>query len=107
MRRILTIIPMILLPLLVFSQNTDRDIEQIIENITDYMSEDDEGQSIDIDILYDDLTYFYTNKINLNTATKEQLQRLQFLSDIQIENILRYVYTANQMQTLRDRKSVV
>ena len=82
MRRILTIIPMILLPLLVFSQNTDRDIEQIIENITDYMSEDDEGQSIDIDILYDDLTYFYTNKINLNTATKEQLQRLQFLSDI-------------------------
>lgn len=100
MRRILTIIPMILLPLLVFSQNTDRDIEQIIENITDYMSEDDEGQSIDIDILYDDLTYFYTNKINLNTATKEQLQRLQFLSDIQIENILRYVYTANQMQTI-------
>ena len=70
------------------------------------MSEDDEGQSIDIDILYDDLTYLYTNKINLNTATKEQLQRLQFLSDIQIENILRYVYTSNQMQTIYELQLV-
>ncbi len=83
-----------------FSQNTSQSIEQIIENITDYISDEEEEENIDIDLLYDDLNYFYESKINLNTATREQLKRLQFLTDIQIENILSYVYLTKGMKSI-------
>lgn len=38
--------------------------------------------------------------VNINTATKRQLEEFPFLTDIQIENILAYVYINGQMQTL-------
>lgn len=38
--------------------------------------------------------------INLNSATREQLEQFPFLSDIQIEHILAYIYLHGQMKTL-------
>ena len=38
--------------------------------------------------------------VNINAATKRQLEEFPFLTDIQIENILAYVYINGQMQTL-------
>lgn len=44
--------------------------------------------------------------VNLNTATKQQLEQFPFLSDIQIENLLAYVYIHGQMQTIYELQSV-
>ena len=39
------------------------------------------------------------NPININTATKEQLERFPFLSDQLVENILYYLYKYGPMLT--------
>ena len=44
--------------------------------------------------------------VNINTATKRQLEEFPFLTDIQIENILAYVYINGQMQTLYELQLV-
>lgn len=44
--------------------------------------------------------------VNLNTATKQQLEQFPFLTDIQIENLLAYVYIHGQMQTIYELQSV-
>lgn len=38
--------------------------------------------------------------VNLNKATREQLEQFPFLSDIQIEHLLAYIYIHGQMETL-------
>lgn len=44
--------------------------------------------------------------VNINAATKRQLEEFPFLTDIQIENILAYVYINGQMQTLYELQLV-
>lgn len=38
--------------------------------------------------------------VNLNTATRQQLEQFPFLSDIQIEHLLAYIYIHGRMETL-------
>lgn len=104
--RLLCVVVLMVATLDIFSQGKPDDIERIIENITDYIAAENEDETLDIDLLYDDLTYFYKNKIELNTATKEQLERLQFLSDIQIENILAYIYFTKGMKSIYEMQLV-
>lgn len=44
--------------------------------------------------------------VNINTATKQQLEQFPFLTDLQIENLLAYVYIHGQMQTLYELQLV-
>lgn len=44
--------------------------------------------------------------LNLNTVTKQELEQFPFLTDIQIENLLAYVYIHGQMQTLYELQLV-
>lgn len=83
-----------------FAQDNSPVINAIIEEITEYMAENEESANIDIDQIYDDLQYLYEHKINLNTATRDQLERLPFLSKVQIENILAYVYITHGMRSI-------
>ncbi|MDO4725848.1 MAG: helix-hairpin-helix domain-containing protein [Porphyromonadaceae bacterium] len=106
MRKYLITVILIASSAFTFSQDTNQNFEQIIENITNYIRDEGEEENIDIDLLYDDLSYFYETKINLNTATKEQLKRLQLLSDIQIENILSYVYLTKEMKSIYELQLV-
>ena len=54
----------------------------------------------------EELSHRLREKINLNTATKEQLEMFPFLSDIQIENLLAYIYQYGEMQTLYELQLV-
>ena len=56
--------------------------------------------------LFNDLIQIANHPILLNTATKEQLEQLMFLSDYQIENLLYYLYTSGAMKTLYELKAV-
>ncbi len=74
--------------------------DDVLDMIKIYLQEDDKAdiqlnENID-EILYD----IHQNPINLNTATREQLEQLPFLSDIHIENILFYIYITKEIKSI-------
>lgn len=56
--------------------------------------------------LYADLSYLSEHPFNLNTLTEEQLKKLPFLSDEQIEALLKHLLVYGQMHTLYELKNV-
>ena len=66
------------------AQDATGNTEQIIADIYEQVSEDAEME-IDFTSLYEDLMALTENPINLNKTNKEELEKLQFLSDTQIE----------------------
>lgn len=73
--------------------------DRVIEKIYEQLMETTEGEG-DFSTLYDDLSFFVENPINLNNTTKEELEKLRLLSDIQIENLLYYIYVNGKMETI-------
>ena len=67
----------------------------------DFLQCEDE-ENINWDQLLEELSNYKENPLNLNIATKEELEQFTFLSAIQIENILAYVYIKGQMQTIHE-----
>ena len=70
--------------------------EQIIEQLVD---NNEEISTSHWQNLMEDLAELKEHPININTATKEQLERFPFLSDQLIENILYYLYKYGPMLT--------
>lgn len=54
--------------------------------------EADEGDAAQWEEAFDQLTELENHPINLNSATREQLERLPFLSARQVGDLLEYVY---------------
>ena len=73
--------------------------EQIIADIFEKLTAESE-ETIDYESFYDDLMFCAENPINLNQTNREELEKLQFLSEIQIENILSYVYDNGELKTI-------
>lgn len=63
-------------------------IEVLVETIAEQAGEDD--QNIDYNALVDDLLLYSEKPLNLNTATREDLERLVILDDISINALLRH-----------------
>ena len=86
------------------AQNPSVDIlEEVIEDIS---VNNDDSEEINWEYKIEELSERIQQPVNLNTATKEQLEQLPFLSDIQIENLLAYVYIHGQMQTIYELQLV-
>ena len=69
------------------------DVRQYITSLLeDYAIENDTEVGEDDDII-DRLMDIYNSPIDLNLATREQLEALPFLSDFQIENLLAHIYS--------------
>ena len=60
-----------------------------------------------IENLFEELSYLSENPFNLNTVTKSELERLPFLSEMQIENLLYYAYKYAPLQSIYELKNVV
>ncbi|MEI6754255.1 MAG: helix-hairpin-helix domain-containing protein [Paludibacter sp.] len=87
------------------AQDAASTTEQIIADIFEkFTAESDE--TIDYESFYDDLMFCSETPIKLNKTTKEELEKLQFLSEIQIEHILSYVYEYGAMQTIYELQLV-
>ena len=82
-----------------FAQENNENIEQIIADIFEQYAEESE-ETMDFDTFYEDLMIFAQQPINLNKTSREELERLPFLSDIQVENILYYIYRVKKMETI-------
>ncbi len=65
-----------------------------------------EAENTDWEDELEELSHRMTDKLNLNTATRQQLEMFPFLSDIQVENLLAYVYIHGEMQTLYELQLV-
>jgi len=72
-----------LMPVWAQAQTVNDIIADIYEQVAEYGG--------NLENLSQDFMEIYQNKINVNTATAEDLERLRFLSDKQIDNILLYV----------------
>ncbi len=81
-------------------------VDRVIEKIYDFLMEDVEEGELDYGDLYDDLAAIYESPINLNAATPEELAQLRFLNDLQIENLMYYLYKVERMQTIYELQLV-
>ncbi len=81
------------------------DVRQAITDLLEPLAEKQLVQE-DYSELLDDLVYLYENPLNLNSATKEELEQIPFLSDYQIENILFYVYNNGPLLTIYELNAV-
>lgn len=73
--------------------------EQLIADIFEQYTQESEDE-IDFDTFYEELLTVSENPINLNLTRREELEKLLFLSDIQIENILKYIYRFGPIYTI-------
>ncbi|MBN2893103.1 MAG: helix-hairpin-helix domain-containing protein [Bacteroidales bacterium] len=63
--------------------------EQVIETLIEEIAANSD-EELDYSTIYDDLHYFMDNPLNLNEATKGNLNKLHFLNDLQIDEIIEY-----------------
>ena len=100
LKRLIIVINLLLITAVNNAQTPFTDVvEDVLENIAvnNYEDEDIDWSNIIID-LYEQID----NPINVNSATKQELERFPFLSHIQIENILAYIYLHGEMKTLSE-----
>jgi hypothetical protein len=59
-----------------------------------------------IENLQEELSYLSENPFNIQTVSKQDLERLPFLTDIQIENLLYYIYRYGPVINIYELKNV-
>lgn len=70
-----------------FSQQEGAENESMIENYIEEITASTD-QELDYTQIYEDLTYYLDNPLNLNEATEDDLEKLYILTDYQIKGIL-------------------
>ncbi len=65
-----------------------------------------DGEERDWEDELEELSKRLEEPVNINVATKRQLEEFPFLTELQIENILAYVYIHGQMQTVYELQLV-
>ncbi|MDR1678565.1 MAG: helix-hairpin-helix domain-containing protein [Prevotellaceae bacterium] len=104
---LLTLLSLSLLVSMPLSAQEERQFSpDLLDDILSQIAENREQEEIDETQLYDDLVYFSQNPINLNSTNRSELEKLQFLSDIQVENLLAYLHQYGPMQSLYELQLV-
>ncbi|TND02592.1 MAG: hypothetical protein FD123_4054 [Bacteroidetes bacterium] len=80
----------------------DEGVEQRIENL----SESTEQEEADYTTLTDALQRYAEHPLNLNRASREELNDLQLLDDIQIDNLLRHIEKNGFLLTIYELQTV-
>ena len=83
-QKYLTTVLVFLCSIYIFSQ----DKEEIIQQRIEFISEQLESESIDLTNVLEILTYRFDKPLNLNNCSKEDLQELNLLTDVQINDLL-------------------
>ncbi len=91
-------------PQVVLAQDKDtkQDVQQRIENI----AEDADNEEIDYTILLDELQYFQEHPLNLNFTDRDELSKLELLSDIQINFLLDHIDKNGKLMTIYELQAV-
>lgn len=100
---LISIINSLLITSACLAQNTP---ESLLEDVFEDLSVNNEVEDTQWEDVLEALSSLKQDPLNLNTATQEQLQQFPFLSDIQIEYLLAYVYIHGQMRTVYELQLV-
>ncbi len=73
---------------------------EVIEDIVEELANNSELEDVDYSTFIEDLTFYQENPLNLNEADNEKLERLHFLTEFQIENLLNYIAQREGMVTI-------
>lgn len=92
--------------LIVPVSNAQNPSGSLIEEVFEDLSVNNEEEELDFENELQELSERMQEPVNLNTATKEQLEQFPFLKDIQIEHLLAYIYIHGQMQTIYELQLV-
>lgn len=99
----ITIAVLLLFYTSIFSQTQEKNtlwmeyLEELSEN---------EMEASQIETLYDELSFLSEHPLDLNTTAKQDLERIPFLSGIQIENLLYHIYKYGPLTTIYELKNV-
>lgn len=95
---VLLVINLLLITPISTAQNLSSNfIDEVIENLS-ANNDQDEERNWENELM--ELSEQLQTPVNINEITKEQLEQFPFLSDIQIENILAYLYIHGQLATV-------
>ena len=79
---------------------TESLLEDVLEDLSVNNDINNSVNTLDWENELEELSTRLQEPVNLNTATREQLGQFPFLSDIQIEHLLAYIYIHGQMETI-------
>jgi len=86
--------------------NPEMDNQQSVEDLIENIATASEDENADYTTIYEDLNYFLNNPLNLNSASEEDLEKLQVLNDIQIRSIIAYRENFGQFLTIYELQLV-
>lgn len=86
----------------IFAQDLPPGTQQQLENLADA----NEDEIPEDDQLLQQLDYFRKHPLNLNTATAGELQAFRFLTDLQINNLIRYRNLFGKLINIHELQSV-
>ena len=81
-------------------------LEDILEDLSVNNDIDNSVNTLNWENELEELSNRMQEPVNLNVATREQLEQFPFLSDIQIEHLLAYIYIHGQMKTIYELQLV-
>ncbi|MEX1192701.1 MAG: hypothetical protein WEA99_12070 [Brumimicrobium sp.] len=85
-----------------FGQEKNDIIQQRIE----FIAEELEIEDISLEDVFDNLSYYYDHPLNLNAATKEELEQLLLLSDFQINDLLLHIEKHGKLITIYELQAL-
>ena len=81
-------------------------MEEVLEGLSVNNDINNSVNSLNWENELEELSNRLQEPVNLNSATREQLEQFPFLSDIQIEHLLAYIYIHGQMETIYELQLV-
>ncbi len=102
----LTPFAFLLIPFFLFSQTTEDEKNQIIEQRVEYLVDNAEASDIDYTTVFEQLTFYFDNPLNINRADINELRELSLLSDIQINNLITHIEKNGKLMTLEELQAV-
>ena len=89
------------------AQNPSENLmEEVLEDLSVNNDINNSVNSLNLENELEELSNRLQEPVNLNSATREQLEQFPFLSDIQIEHLLAYIYIHGQMETIYELQLV-
>jgi hypothetical protein len=83
-----------------------QDKSDIIQQRIEFISEQLESEDIDLTNVIEALNYYFEHPMNLNSATAEDLEDLNLLTDVQISDLLLHIKTFGKLISIYELQSL-
>ncbi len=80
--------------------------DEIIQQRVEFIAQDLDAEDVSLEDVFDVLNKYYDHKLNLNTATKAELQELMMINDFQINSLLQARDKNGPFKTLFELKDL-